>query len=327
MKLLITGATGFVGGWLCKKLLQENHELRILHRTSSDLSDIDGLEYESFIGDVTDLNSLKKACQNVDSVFHLAGVVGYSKAARPLMQKVNVEGTKNLLEACIQNNIHRILHFSSVVAIGSSFKSDTILNEESPFNIHHLNLGYFETKHQAENLVLDATKSGRIEAVIVNPSTIYGPADAKKGSRKTQVKVAKGNFPFFTSGGVNIASVYDVVDATYQAWKSGTPGKRHILAGENITIKQLFEYIAECAQVPPPKIFLPNALVHAIGKVGDLMEGLGKKGPLNSENAWTSTMYHWFDSTKAQAELGLRVTPAKECIKTSVDWMRSNGII
>ena len=77
-----------------QKLLQENHELRILHRTSSDLSDIDGLEYESFIGDVTDLNSLKKACQNVDSVFHLAGVVGYSKAARPLMQKVNVEEQK-----------------------------------------------------------------------------------------------------------------------------------------------------------------------------------------------------------------------------------------
>ncbi|MCB0356567.1 MAG: NAD-dependent epimerase/dehydratase family protein, partial [Bdellovibrionales bacterium] len=303
------------------------HEVHVLRRPKSDTSEIDQLKLIHHMGDITDLESLCNATKDVDVVFHLAGVVGYSRAMRNIMEKVNVNGTANVIHACTKAQVQRLVYFSSVVAIGASFDGSQPLTENSPYNIAHLNLGYFETKHHAELLVKKACDENILDAVILNPSTIYGPGDAKKGSRKTQVKVAQGKMPFYTSGGVNVIYINDLIDASYRAYKIGRTGERYILAGENITIKKLFENIAQAAGVKPPKIYIPNPLVHALGKVGDLMEKLQKKGPLNSENAWTATMFHWFDSSKAQRELNLKVTPAQKAIQSSVNWMRENKII
>ena len=327
MKVLVTGATGFVGSWITKKLINEGHEVHILRRKSSDLSEIDGLAVTHHIGDVTDIESLSAAVGKVEFVFHLAGVVGYSPSMREMMERVNVKGTENVVNACQKSNIQRLVYMSSVVAIGASFDGSKPLTESSQYNIEHLDLGYFQTKHKAEKIVKKACDNGLVDAVILNPSTIYGPRDAKKGSRKTQVKVAQGKMPFYTSGGVNVIHINDLIEAAYNAFQSGRTGERYILAGENITIKTLFTLIAEAAGVEAPKIYLPNPVVHSIGKIGDLLEKINKKGPLNSENAWAATLFHWFDSSKAQAELGLKVTPAKDSIASSVEWMRRHKMI
>lgn len=327
MRVLVTGATGFLGSHLCKKLIDEGLELIITSRSQSDLSDLEGLKFEQVTADVTNLESLLRYTKNIDSVFHLAGLVGYSRAQRSSMENVNVIGTKNVVEACIKNKVRRLVHMSSVVAVGASFDGKNPLNETSEYNITHLNLGYFETKRQAELLVKKAVTDRNLDAVILNPSTIYGPGDAKKGSRKTQLKVAQGKFPFYTSGGANVVNVHDVVEATVNAWKIGKTGERYILCSENVTIKQLFELIAAEAGVEPPRIHLPNFVVHALGHVGDLLENIGKKGPINSENAWTSTLYHWFDSSKAQKEIGLKLTPAKASIAESVSWIKEHGLL
>ncbi|MBT4760516.1 MAG: NAD-dependent epimerase/dehydratase family protein [Bdellovibrionaceae bacterium] len=323
-KILITGATGFVGSWMTKYLLEQGHKVKVLKRTNSDVSELSGLDIEYCIGDVTDKNSILAAASDVQSIFHLAGFVGYTKTARSLMEKVNVQGTKNIVQVCTELKISRLLYFSSVTAIGAGLNNQQVLNEESEYNIDQLNLGYFQTKHAAEKIVMDACKKNEISAAIVNPSTIYGPGDAKKGSRKTQLKVARGEFPVYTSGGANIISIHDVTKAAYNAYLNSSNGERYILAGENITIKQLFEYIAECAGVEPPKIYLPNFVVFSLGQVGELLEKFGKKGPLNSETAWTSTLFHWFDSSKAQRELGLKPKPAKDAICESVNWVKDN---
>jgi dihydroflavonol-4-reductase len=213
-----------------------------------------------------------------------------------------------------------------VVAIGASFDGKP-LNEDSPYNVKHLDLGYFETKHAAENIVREANQTGRVDAVMVNPGTIYGPGDAKKGSRGVQLKVARGKFPFYPPGGVNIVSVEDVVDCTIAAWKRGRSGERYIVGGENLLIRDVFKMIASEAGVEPPSIPLPRPLIFTIGKVGDLLESIGKKGPLNTENAWTSVLYHWFDSSKAQRELGLSPKPASFAIAQSVKWIKENGLL
>ncbi len=327
MKSLVTGASGFLGSWLVKKLISEGHEVRVLHRSSSDLSQLEGLTIEHTIGDVTDLASLHQAMNGIDYVFHLAGLIGYTKSLRDQMEKVNVNGTNNVLIACQQANIKRLIYMSSVVAIGGGFNNQSMLDETSDYNLLNLNLGYFETKRKGEALVKHACDEKQIDAVILNPTTVYGPGDARKGSRKTQLKVAQGKFPFYTDGGVNVANVNDIVDATYNALEMGRCGERYILGGENISIKKLLTLIAKDAGIEPPKYFLPNFLIHLIGKSGDLLEQMGKKGPLNSENAWTSTMFHWFNSDKAQKELNLHVTPAKESIHQSVSWMRENHLI
>lgn len=326
MKVLITGASGFVGSWLVRRLKQEDCEVRVLRRKSSSNHPAEpGVEV--FWGDISDVESLNAATKDVHSVFHLAGHVGYSKAERAMMEQVNVQGTANVITACRQQSVTRLVHMSSVVAVGASFDGLKPLNENSEFNLHHLDLGYFETKHSAEKLVMDAVRRGELDAVAVNPATIYGAADAAKGSRKVQLKVARGKFPFYTGGGVSVIAVEDVIEATINAWKRGRSGERYILSGENITIKQLFHLIAEASGVQPPRYYLPNPVVRGIGIVGDTLEAMGRKGPLNSENAWSSILFHWFDNQKAKRELGLNPQPASVAIARSVEWSKQKGLI
>lgn len=324
MRVLVTGASGFLGGWLVKRLLQEGLEVSVTARPSSDLSDLQGLKYSRIDTDISDVDRLSLAFKDHDSVFHLAGLVAYTRSARRDMELANVQGTKNVLAACRRANVRRLVHMSSVVAVGASFDG-TPLNENSKYNVGHLNLGYFETKRQAEEIVIAA--SGDQDCVILNPGTIYGPADAKKGSRKTQVKVAQGKFPFYPPGGVNVVSVHDVVDATVSGWKKGRTGERYILGNENLTIQEVFRLIAEAAGVEPPSIPLPRALIFALGYSGDFLERFGLKGPLSLENAWTANLFHWFDSTKARQELGLGRRSAKDAIQESVQWMRENNLL
>lgn len=326
-KVIVTGANGFLGSWVTKALVAEGHHVHALVRPNSDLSELSGVNCKYVHGDVTDLPSLLEAFKGADSVFHLAGVIAYKKSQRALMEKVNVEGTEKVVAACREHHVRRMVYLSSVVAIGGGFSSNDILNEDSPYNVSDLDLGYFETKHAAEVIVKKACDKGEIDAVILNPSTIYGAGDAKKGSRKMQLKVAQGKLKFYTSGGVNVVAVEDVVAGILSAWKKGRTGERYILAGENILIKDLFAHIAAEAGVPAPSYQLPDSLLHVIGSLGDTMEKLGLKGPLSKENAYTATMYHWFDSSKAQRELDFKPRPAREAIHNSVQWMKDHGLL
>lgn len=327
MKILVTGANGFLGSWVTKALVKEGHEVFALVRPHADLSELDGVACKYIHGDVTDITSLLEAINGMDSVFHLAGVIAYKKSQRALMEKVNVQGTANVIEVCREKNVRRLVYLSSVVAIGAGFTEKDILTEDSPYNISHLDLGYFETKRKAEQIVKAACDRNEIDAVIINPSTIYGGGDAKKGSRKMQLKVAQGKLKFYTSGGVNVVAVEDVVAGILSAWKMGRKGERYILAGENILIKDLFAMIAAEAGVSAPPYHLPDSLLHIVGKIGDCMEKMGLKGPLSQENAFTATMYHWFDASKAKKELNFQPRPARFAIHNSVQWMKDQGLV
>lgn len=326
-KVIVTGANGFLGSWLVRRLLKDGHQVFSLVRKTSDLSELEGVNTEYRYGDVTDLHSLLSAFEGIDTVFHLAGLIAYKKSERAKMEKINVQGTANVIEACRASHVRKLVHLSSVVAVGAGFNPDQVLNENSEYNVHHLNLGYFETKFEAEKLVIQACQKKIVDAVILNPSTIYGPGDAKKGSRKTQLKVAQGKFKYYTSGGVNVVSVEDVVEGVLSAWKKGKTGERYILAGENLLIKDLFRIIAEKAGVEPPQKPLPAVALHAIGLAGDLLGVFGIASPISRENAWTATLFHWFDSSKAQRELDFKPRPAEIAISQSVQWIKENGLL
>ena len=218
------------------------------------------------------------------------------------------------------------MHVSSVTAIGATFKPE-VQTEASTYNISDLNLGYFETKKKAEEIVLKAVSDGQINAICVNPATIYGFGDAKKGSRKTQVKVARQEFPFYTSGGVNVVAAEDVVEGILLAIKHGNNGERYVLANENMTIKTLFSKIASFAGVKPPQLYLPNWTLHTIGSIGDLLEKIDINIGVSRENAFTATMFHWFDASKAKKELNFNPTSADQAIESSVRWMKNNGYL
>lgn len=327
MKTLVTGATGFLGQWLTLQLLEEGHEVSLLVRNPSKLTESLKKAHHIAIGDISDPNSLQKAFENQEIVFHLAGLIAYKRSERPAMEQVNVVGTQNVVDACLATGVRRLIHMSSVAAVGASFDGKNILNEESPYNLHQLDLGYFETKRKAEEIVVHACKHKNLDAVMLNPSNIYGAGDAEKGSRKTQIKVAKGKFPFYPVGGCSVIRVEDAVQATIKAAQVGKTGERYILSGENITIQQLFEKIAKAGGVEPPKIRLNRFMALQLGFLGDMMEMLGLKGPISTENAWTSTLYHWFDNNKARTQLDFKPMAADIAIENSVRWMRNKGLL
>ncbi|MNK75540.1 3 beta-hydroxysteroid dehydrogenase/Delta 5--_4-isomerase [compost metagenome] len=327
MKVLVTGANGFLGSWLTRELVNQGHNVYALVRPKSDISELNGVNCKYLHGDVTDVHSLLEAFKGIDTVFHLAGVVAYKKSDRAQMERVNVQGTQNVVEVCREHKVRKLVYVSSVVAVGAGYTPDQVMTENSEFNIHDLDLGYFETKHEAEKIVKKACDRGEIDAVMINPSTIYGAGDAKKGSRKMQVKVAQGKLKFYTSGGVNVVAAEDVVQGIISAWKKGRTGERYILCGENMLIKDLFKIIAEEAGVSPPNKLMPDTVLHVVGAIGDTMEKVGLKGPLSRENAYTATMYHWFDCTKAKQELDFHPRPAREAIHNSVQWMKDHGLL
>lgn len=326
-KVLVTGANGFLGSWLVRGLEAQGHQVTVLVRKNSDLSELAGTTAHKVYGDILDLPSLQSHFKDQDAIFHLAGLIAYKKSDREKMELVNVQGTANVIKACLDNKVPRLVHLSSVVAVGAGFSENEILDENSVYNIRELNLGYFETKRKAEELVRAAVHSQNLNAVMLNPSTIYGAGDAKKGSRKTQIKVAQGRFKFYTSGGVNVVAVEDVVDGIIKAWQKGRSGERYILAGENIKIRDLFAMIAECAGVEAPRTLLPAGVLHVLGWLGDLMGRWGLPSPLSRENAWTATLFHWFNNEKARKELGFNPRPAREAVQKSVLWMKENGLL
>jgi dihydroflavonol-4-reductase len=326
MKVLVTGANGFLGALLTRRLLAEGHQVKALVRKSSDLSELENVKPQYVYGDVTNPQSLLENFRDQEVIFHLAGYIAYKKSERPLMDKVNVEGTRNVVEACVALKTPKLLHVSSVAAIGSSF-TPQVLNEDSAFTIHDLNLGYFETKKQAEEIVVTAAKENRIHAVCVNPSTIYGFGDARKGSRSNQIKVAREKLGFYTSGGVNVVGADDVLDGILLALNKGKNSERYILSSENMTIKVLFEKIAKAAGVNPPHVKMPNWVVHGLGILGDTASSMGLKIGLGRERAHTATMFHWFDCQKAKKELGYNPRSADIAIENSVRWMRDNGYL
>ncbi len=324
MRFFVTGATGFIGSWLVRHLIDEGHEVSVLSRRESIPPELTGLPIQVIRANLNDSFGLAKAFKGHEGVFHLAGYVGYKKSEREIMHKVNVDGTKCVVEACKLSSIKRLVHFSSVNAIGASFDK-SVLDENAVYNLSKFHLGYSETKKESEAIVKAAAQD--LDVVILNPSTVYGPGDALKGSRSTQVKVAKGKFPFYTDGGVSVADIQQIIKATLAAYHKGRSGERYILAGENLSIKQVFDIITDCAGVSRANIKMPSWLVFSLGKFGDVMESLGSKGPVNSESAVLSEMYHWFSSAKAERELGYKPTSARAAIESSVNWMKEQGLL
>ena len=321
MKVLVTGATGFLGRWLCKKLIQEGHTVHVLARPSSDLTVLPKGQTVVRTGDVTDLASFSKAAEGVEVMFHLAGLVAYAEKFRSAMEEINVKGTSYAVQICRQKNI-RLVYMSSVVAVGAS-KTKRVLNEESPYEMAACRFGYFDTKKAAEELVQKACQKGDLFSVILNPSNVYGAGDMKKASRRTHIWVARGRFPFYTEGGLSVVDVESVIEACVQAMHKGRSGERYILSGGNITIKELFQMIAECTGARPPFIKLNDLSLDMIALLGKFFQKLGGKSFLDKDIR-VGRFYHWFDHTKASRELGFAPKSARQAIQNSIHWWRDH---
>jgi dihydroflavonol-4-reductase len=327
MKVLITGANGFLGAWLTRRLLEEGYSVSVLLRQKSNHLELEGLPVQKIWGDVTDLESLLVAFKGQQVIFHLAGVIAYSNRDRALMERVNVQGTQNVLQAMSVCGVPELLYLSSVAAIGAGFSNKHVLNEQSVYNLEKYNFGYFETKRKSEKIITDFALQNSIRAVIVNPSTIYGAGDARKGSRSTQLKIARGKGLFYPLGGVSIVAVEDVIEGILNASKKGKSGERYILSGENLYLKEVFNQIAEAAKVKAPFLPIPNFIMNLMAFADNQLSAFSLSGPIAAERAVVATLFHWFDHSKAAIELGFNPKPAHYAIENSVRWMRDQGLL
>jgi nucleoside-diphosphate-sugar epimerase len=261
--ILVTGATGLLGSHLLVELLQENEEVKAMFRSEKQIEKVKKVfEHKNQIplfekinwvkGDITDIPSLEKAFEQVTHVYHCAAVVSFEPKEQELIRKVNIEGTTNVVNCCIDFKVKKLCHVSSIAALGERKVNETYITEETEWNFEKQHSDYALSKYGAEMEVWRGFQEG-LDVVIVNPGVIFGYGFSNLGSDLFIQWVKKG-IPFYTNGTIGIVGVHDVVTVMHTLMKSTISGERYIIVGENCSYKILFDYIATLLKTKSPSI-------------------------------------------------------------------------
>ncbi len=323
-RILVTGASGFIGAALCRALAERGHAVRALHRATSSLQLLEGLTLERAVGDILDRESLRAALDNVEFVFHVAAQAAYWR--RPeLVVRSAVEGARNVVTAARECNVRRLVITSSVAALGVP-ASGELLTESHTFNLTPQAFPYGYAKHQAEMEALRLAADA-LEVVIVNPSIVLGAGDIHQISGSLVVQAARGRLFFWAEGGANYVHLADVVEGHLAALQRGRAGQRYILGGENLTHRRAFDILAEVTGTRGPWLRLTGWQMAAAAWVVD---GLRRVVPLPLDGAQLrlSRQYLYCDTSKAHQELGLAAPrPFCQAVEEAYAWYRAQGVI
>ena len=325
MKVAITGASGLLGGNLAAELIAAGHEVVAIRRAGSRVAHLDDLAIAWRDAELGSIDALAAAFAGCAAVFHCAAAVSVMREVTPAMTAANVTGTASVIAAVAKAGVARLVHTSSVVAVGLSTDGRPV-DETAPWNFEELGLidAYAITKHRAEELV----RAAAIDAVIVNPTYMFGPRDARPSSGKLIVDVVKRRVPGTTPGYNNFVDVRDVARGMIAAWQRGRRGERYILAGHDMTYADAFRAIARVAGVAPPRFGVPRPAAWLVGKWGDLVEKRGGEPLVNSTQIrYAFTDRFRFRSDKAARELGYAVSPLDVAIRDALAWFRANGYL
>lgn len=326
MLVCVTGGTGFVGSYVVKALLDDGHQVRVVHRVTSKLDALSGLEYESVIGDVTDKDSLVKAFADCDWVFHAAAVADYWRSDKDTLFSINVEGTRNVLEAAHEADVKRVIFTSSAATIGLP-DDDTPSDESVPFNLAAEQFPYAYSKLLAEEIVAEAVENGQ-DVVILNPSVVIGPGDLNmiSGTYITQVAQWQWLVPK-SSGGIAVIDIRDVAASHLAAAKKGKTGERYILNTANYSNNEWFSLIAEVTGVAPPLLATPDFALPIVANVVSSLRKLGLNTPIDATQVRLGGTCVWFDGSKAQEELHHSQIEMRQSVEETYRWYQENAYI
>lgn len=325
MRALVTGATGFVGANLVEALSERGWQVCALHRSTSSMAALTGLDYEPVVGDVLDYESLCQAMQGCDAVFHAAGVTAdYWQRDLDRLYRVNVEGTRNVLRAAETSGVARLVHTSSLAALGFA-DGDRPLTEEHQFNLSPETYPYGHSKHLGELEVQAAARKG-LHAVIVSPSTVIGPRDATLTNSQIILEVQKGRIPVVPPGGMNVVDATDLAQGHLLALQRGQPGERYLLAGHNVTHLHLVKAVGEVLSVRAPQQAIPRLLIGPLARILDGAHRLSPRPlPLSGDILRFGSLFFYADNSRAVRELGFSVTALPITLRRAVAWLRSEG--
>ena len=327
--ILLTGGTGLVGSHLLYELTIKGKRVRALKRKGSRIDIVEKIfewynpeKYQDQFnliewvdGDLSDIFSLRDALQGVNHVYHCAAVVSFVPSERPKMLKINIDGTANLVNACLMENVEKFCHCSSISALGRPDKG-TWVDESLIWKTSRKNSYYSISKFGAEREVWRGSEEG-LKVVIVNPSVIIGPGDPYRSSARLFTTVKDG-LRFYSSGSTGFVDARDVAKAMKRLTENDTHDERYILNSENISYKKLFEIFAKHAKVNPPFFRAGRTLSEIAWRLEKIRSLVTRSNPLiTRETARSANSRYQFSNEKIISELGVKFFTVEEAAKNT----------
>jgi dihydroflavonol-4-reductase len=324
--VLVTGASGFVGSAVTRRLLAAGRAVRVLLRPTSDRANVAGLDVDIRLGSLEDPASLRAALEGCGALFHVAADYRLWVRDPAAMHRANVDGTRALMEAALAAQVERVVYTSSVATLGLT-RNGTPADENTPSTLADMVGPYKRSKFLAEEAVKELVRKKRLPAVIVNPSTPIGPRDVKPTpTGRLILEAAAGRMPAYVDTGLNLVHVDDVADGHLLAEARGTIGERYTLGGENLELGEILRRIARLVGRKPPRLELPIAPLWPLALVA---EGVGRvtgREPfVTLDGLRMARKKMFFSSEKAHRALGYAPRPADAALADAVAWFRAQG--
>jgi dihydroflavonol-4-reductase len=333
MTTLVTGATGFIGGNLARTLSARGGEVRALVRPGANNLAIRDTTVKQVPGDLLDSNSLRRAADGCESIYHCAATYSFWAKRPEDIYRTNVAGTRNLLDAAHQAGVRRVVFTSSVSTIGlpdlDSSHRGQLGSEELPPDPSHLIGHYKQSKYTAEQLALAANDED-FEVVVVNPCAPVGKWDVKPTpTGRIPLDFAKGRIPGYLSTGMNLVDVEDVAAGHLLAMEKGEPGQRYLLGNRNVSLKEVFAMLEEATGLAGPKWRAPYWLVKSAGYLDQWVEGglLHREPKIPLEGVRVSQTPMYVSCRKAVTELGQPQSPVEDALAKSIKWFEEYGYV
>ena len=327
MNALVTGASGFLGSHVARLLAEREDGVRVLVRPSSDLRALGDLPVERTTGDLRDAASLDRALAGVDTVFHVAADYRLWAADPAEIYESNVAGTQNLLVAAQRAGVRRFVYTSSVATV-AVHRPGRLPDEDVDSRLDEMIGHYKRSKFMAEQEVMGAAGQGA-PVVVVNPTTPVGPGDWKPTpTGKLIVDFLNGRMPAYVETGLNVVPVEDAARGHLLAAERGEIGRRYILGGRNMTMREILEALAQATARPAPRVRLPHAVAMAAAYVDTAWSRmLGRAPRIPIEGVRMSRHRMFVDASRAPRELGFSAGPAEEALARAVRWYEENGYV
>jgi nucleoside-diphosphate-sugar epimerase len=326
MRIFITGSTGYIGANLALKLANAGHTVHALVRSPENAVQLDHPNITLFKGDILDKASINKAIHSCEVVFHLAAYARVWAQAPATYFEINVDGTKNIMKAALENGVRKMVYTSTAGVIGPSYEQPS--TEDTTRIVDFFN-EYESSKIISENWALYYQKQG-LDIVTVYPPRVYGPGVMSESNAVSKLidQYISGKWRLMPGDGMRTgcyAYIDDVTDGHIKALEKGRPGERYILGGENVDYHQLFGLIRKHAGVRQRLYNVPMPLMLAFGQVQLLKHRITGKPPLLTPSWVKKYLYDWsLSSDKAIKELGYTITPLDEGIRQTVEWLKNN---
>lgn len=328
MKVLVTGPDGVLGSNLVRELLNRNYEVSVLLLEGTKSPTLEGLPITSFYGNILKADSLHSAFQHQDIIIHCAAATNVYPARNEFVNKVNIEGSRNIVDACLEHNIKRLVYVGTANSFSFGTTKERPGVEGTSYASIKYGLDYMDSKRYAQEVILEAVEKQGLPAVIVNPTFMIGPYDSKPSSGQMILALHQGKVPGYTSGGKNYIAVKDVAVAISNAIDKGRIGECYILGNENLTYKEAFYKLAGAIGAKPPKRKLGNTIVKSYGTINSVLAKIFKFNPaVTKELAIISCDHHYYSAEKARKELDLPQTPIETAVKECFEWFKENGYL